>query len=86
MSQAPTELRDANGVLFGLRPFRDHRLTCDFMVLLMRQIDALATVIRPKSPTEPHKRGSFAQILLGQTHGMGNGKNVSGSLLFPGRS
>lgn len=75
--RGPTELRDVNGVLFGLRAFPHHAMTCEFMTWLMRQVDALVVAIGVTLPEKPHARGEFAQILLGYKHGMGNAENAS---------
>jgi len=73
--RAPTEFRDSHGILFGLRAFRDQRMTPNFMMRLMCQIDALVSAVGLRLPREPHARGNFAQMLLGYTHGMGNARN-----------
>jgi hypothetical protein len=80
--RAPTELRDSNGILFGLRPFPHHLMTREFMVRLMRRVDTLALAVGAALPRKPHTRGEFAQILLGYKHGMGNAENVRMPVLF----
>jgi hypothetical protein len=51
-------------------------MTSEFMERLMRSVDDLATAVKLKVPLQVHTRGSFAQILMGYKHGMGNAENV----------
>jgi len=51
------------------------------MEALLRQIDDFAHACKVAPPNVAHKRGNFAQILLGKSHGRGAGENVSQRLL-----
>jgi hypothetical protein len=78
-----TDFRDADGVRFGLRAFRDHRMDGPFMEGLVRKIDRFVTACGIQAPLTRHSRGSFAQALIGYTHGMGAGKLVRKSTSPP---
>jgi len=70
------DFRDGNGIRFGLRAFRDHRMDEGFMERLIRRIDRFVTACGVHQPMKRHTRGSFAQAIIGHTHGMGEGDNV----------
>jgi hypothetical protein len=52
-------------------------MTSGYMMQLMHRIDSLVSALGIQAPEQPHARGSFAQLLLGYKHGMGNNENVS---------
>lgn len=68
---------DREKVLVAMRSFRHRDMDAAYMVDLMREVDKLASSCKVPEPTKPHKRGSFAQMLIGWNHGMGEGDNVS---------
>jgi hypothetical protein len=70
------DFRDCNNIRFGLRAFRDHRMDECFMERLVRRIDRFMTACGVHQPAKRHTRGSFAQAIIGHTHGMGEGNNV----------
>jgi hypothetical protein len=76
LRRGTVDFRDADGVRFGLRAFRDHRMDERFMERLVRRIDDLVTSCGIQAPLQSHKRGSFAQAILGYSHGMGEGNHV----------
>lgn len=47
------------------------------MERLVQRIDAFANACRVRVPEMKHKRGAFAQAILGYNHGIGEGDNVS---------
>lgn len=76
-------LYDAEGRLAGLRAFRHKDMDQHFMADLMLRVDALASGCKVKEPTGAHKRGKFANMRIGWSHGMGENQNVGRCPLFP---
>lgn len=70
-------LYDVHGKLAGLRAFRSKDMDQQFMVDLMLRVDALAVGCKVKEPSVLHKRGNFANMRIGWSHGMGENQNVS---------
>jgi hypothetical protein len=72
-----TDLRDRDGIRFGLRAFRDRRMDERFMEQLVRRIDEFVTACGIQPALENHARGDFAQVMFGYNHGMGAGNQAS---------
>lgn len=70
------DIRDIDGIRFGLRAFRDRRMDAHFMERFVRQIDNFVTACNIQAPSKKHARGAFAQAIFGYNHGMGAGDNV----------
>jgi len=80
-ARAPTYMIDSKGFKFGFRSFRHSDVTPEFIEGLLRRIDDFAVACKMSTKEVRHKRGDFAQVLLGKTHGTGEGDNVSQHLL-----
>lgn len=75
--RSPVLIYDRDKALVAVRSFRHREMDAAYMVDFMRQVDKLASSCKVPEPTKPHKRGRFAQMLIGWNHGMGEGQNVS---------
>lgn len=75
--RAPTLIVDRNHRLFILRSFRDSRMTDDWMVSWLRVVDRFATDTKTAEPKTAHRRGAFAQRLIGFNQANGNNNNAS---------
>jgi len=70
------DFRDVDGIQFGLCSFRDRHMDEHFMECLVWWIDDFVTSCGIQAPLGSHKRGLFAQVIIGYNHGMGEGCNV----------
>jgi hypothetical protein len=76
-NRAPTLIVDCEDCLVILRLFRDSHMMDEWMVSWLRVLDHFTTQTKITEPTCPHRRGTFAQHLLGFNQANGNNNNVS---------
>ncbi|KAF9506037.1 hypothetical protein BS47DRAFT_1399871 [Hydnum rufescens UP504] len=81
-NRAPTLVVDHEHRLVILRSFRDSRMMDEWMVSWLRVLDCFAAQTKITEPACPHRRGTFAQRLLGFNQANGNNNNIPFKMAF----